>query len=458
MSWGAGGTDQNDITAYLSMDQVTHLLSFNEPDRCDSQSGQWNNLCDIPTAVGFHENLMQAGLRLVSPAGHEEAARTATSWIPTFLQQCDAADIRNDVVALHWYDWGAPGGPASSPNEDPQAIFNRFKRYLSTAYHLCGQRPLWITEFNANKNRVRSVQDGFLQLALPYLETLGYVERYSYFEPDGGNGDFFSGGQLTSTGQIYHDHVSTPAYTPKGLPAPLQNRDIGTVSAAGSAIYANNGTYTVSGSGADIGGSADEFHYVYQPLVGDGEIIACVNSMVGRSSSTRSGVMIRETLDADSKHAFMAIADGDGASFEYRMATGGASTRVMDAGIAAPYWVKLVRAGDVLTGYSSPDGVAWLQVGSQTIDMNTTVHAGLAVTSQNDGLFCDTTFTALNITVVPTLTIAEAGGSVTVEWNPVAGTLQSSSALPGSWSNVTTNSPYVIPATNSARYYRIEIP
>ena len=86
---------------------------------------------------------------------------------------------------------------------------------------------------------------------------------------------------MTSTGQIYTDHVSTPSYTSKTLPYPWQHQDIGDVAVSGDAIYAN-GTYTVCGSGADIWGTADEFQFVYQPVTGDGEIITRVNSIVQR--------------------------------------------------------------------------------------------------------------------------------------------------------------------------------
>ncbi len=119
-----------------------------------------------------------------------------------------------------------------------------------------------------------------MELALPYLETLGYIERYSWYQPNGGNGSYFDeNGDLTSTGHIYKNQVSTPAYTSNTPPGPWQNQDIGAVAAAGASIYAH-GNFTASGTGADIWGTADEFHYVYQPITGDGEIIARVNSMV----------------------------------------------------------------------------------------------------------------------------------------------------------------------------------
>jgi hypothetical protein len=59
--------------------------------------------------------------------------------------------------------------------------------------------------------------------------------------------------------------------TPSTLPSPWLNRDVGSVAAAGSASY-TNGILTVNASGADICGTSDEFHYVYQPLSRNGAI------------------------------------------------------------------------------------------------------------------------------------------------------------------------------------------
>lgn len=52
---------------------------------------------------------------------------------------------------------------------------------------------------------------------------------------------------------------------------------------AGSATSANS-VFTVSGAGAQIYGNADAFHLVYQPLSGDGTIVARVVSLQGGSS------------------------------------------------------------------------------------------------------------------------------------------------------------------------------
>ena len=127
MSWGKGGADdESDIQNYSSKYKTTHILGFNEPDDCNGQSGQYSNMCDPDVAIGFYQNLMKTGLRMVSPSGRQEAA---LNWIKTFNQYAIQNDIRIDVIAVHWYDWYS--NPQNSPNADPSEIFERFKNYLS---------------------------------------------------------------------------------------------------------------------------------------------------------------------------------------------------------------------------------------------------------------------------------------------------------------------------------------
>jgi hypothetical protein len=214
MSWGFGGAnDDGDISLYRSIYKSTHVLGFNEPDDCNGQSGQYNNLCDVNVALGIYENLMKTGLRLVSPACRQGAA---FEWLNTFNQQAIQNDIRIDVIAVHWYDWG--GNPQNSPNVSPSAILDRFSTYLNEVYNLYGL-PIWITEFNGNKYRSTEVNRQFMELAIPYLESLNFVERYAWFEPqnvtipeDPGNAEFYDDAMnLTDIGLFYKNHQSTPS-------------------------------------------------------------------------------------------------------------------------------------------------------------------------------------------------------------------------------------------------------
>ena len=185
------------------------------------------------------------------------------------------------------------------------------------------------------------------------------------------------------------------------LPSPWLHRDIGGVGAVGDASYAG-GTFTVSGSGEDIWNSADAFHFVHRTLDGDGEIIARVVSVQNTDGWAKAGVMLRETLDANSRYAFAAITPEQGAAFQRRTATAGDAEHTPGPGATAPYWLRLVRAGDLFSAYSSDTGTSWTLVGAQSIAMGASIQAGLAVTAHNNRVLCDGVFDHVTFSDSPT--------------------------------------------------------
>ena len=208
----------------------------------------------------------------------------------------------------------------------------------------------------------------------------------------------FAGGiEPSPTAAGGHAAIGVPPNPAEGvLPPPWADADIGSPGIPGSADYAN-GTFTVTASGADIETTSDQFHYVYQPVSGDVTVIARVVSVQNTDPWAKAGVMIRETLDADSKHAMTVVTPGNGIAFQRRVTTGGLTLNTSGALVSAPYWVAIVRFGDTLTGYSSQDGLAWTQVDSETIPMAANVFVGLPLTSHNDGLLCTATFDNVSV-------------------------------------------------------------
>jgi phosphatidylserine/phosphatidylglycerophosphate/cardiolipin synthase-like enzyme len=184
--------------------------------------------------------------------------------------------------------------------------------------------------------------------------------------------------------------VSAPP--PPPLPAGWASRDIGSVAAAGSASFSGD-TWTLRGSGADIWGAADEFHFASRTMTGDGTVLARVGSVTNTDLWTKAGVMIRETLTAGSKHAAMFVSAGKGLAFQRRAATGGVTTNTSGGAGTAPNWVAIVRSGTTFSAYGSTDGSTWTLVGSETISMGSTVYVGLALTSHRDGTLASATFT-----------------------------------------------------------------
>ena len=80
------------------------------------------------------------------------------------------------------------------------------------------------------------------------------------------------------------------------------------------------------------------------------------------------------------------------ARFECRPKTAGTAANITGSGIAAPYWVKIVRAGNTITAYQSPDGASWTPVGTASIALGSTAFIGLAVSSHDNTRLCTASF------------------------------------------------------------------
>jgi regulation of enolase protein 1 (concanavalin A-like superfamily) len=181
------------------------------------------------------------------------------------------------------------------------------------------------------------------------------------------------------------------------LPSVWTDGDVGSVGVAGSASYAN-GTFTVAGAGqGTFTTSSDGFHFVYQPLSGDGTMVARVVSLQG-SSAAQAGIMIRETLNADANHVY--LFDYSSANWMTERTGTGASSSYQSLGsVTLPNWIKLARSGNVFSMYGSPDGLNWVQLGtSQTVSMVPNVYVGLAVSSRSTSSLATATFDNVSVT------------------------------------------------------------
>ena len=196
------------------------------------------------------------------------------------------------------------------------------------------------------------------------------------------------------------------------LPSVWSDGDIGSVGVAGSASY-SNGTFAVSGAGSGtMITSADSFHFVYQPLTGDGTIVARVLSVEG-SSATQAGIMIRETLTAGANHVFLFDSSSQ-LLWTERTTTGTSSSYASVGSVTLPYWIKLTRGGNVFTMFGSADGVNWVQLGtSQTVSMVPSVYVGLAVSNRTTASTATATFDSVSVNSAATPAPAITGVSAT---------------------------------------------
>lgn len=164
------------------------------------------------------------------------------------------------------------------------------------------------------------------------------------------------------------------------LPEPWNCQNVGLASRPGHAVVEGR-QCRISSWGHQRNRFRPNFNYVYRTLEGDGEIRARVLDFDSRDKWTKAGVVIREDLKSGSPTAFLSVKAGRGLEF---WSWSKKSNRSDQAGEEEfPYWVRLVRRGDTITAYKSPDGVEWIETGSDQFEMGPKIYVGLGVTAFN---------------------------------------------------------------------------
>lgn len=189
--------------------------------------------------------------------------------------------------------------------------------------------------------------------------------------------------------------VTIPASNP--VPAPWLDTDVGSPAIGGSASYAN-GVFTVNGAGTDIYGTNDQFNYVYQPVNGNGTLIARVMSQTNTSSNAKAGIMFKQSTTAGDPYILITITPGTSSfkiQYNFNGSIGGGTYTFPNA------WMKLTRVANTFTAYVSGDGVTWTQIVSKTLTMNTNATAGLFECSHNATAIGTATFDNVSFTPGP---------------------------------------------------------
>jgi hypothetical protein len=196
-----------------------------------------------------------------------------------------------------------------------------------------------------------------------------------------------------------------------GLPVPWASGDVGDTGAAGSASWAA-GTYTLQGSGADIWGTADAFHFMLQGFDGcciatseypleHVEISARVTSVQNTNPFAKAGVMLRTPnttsfsapFDPSAADVILDVRPTGDVEFMARSSEGAQTMYVSGTTVTLPVWLKLTRVDNVVTGYVSSDGTNWTTVGSTTTGVSVDAEqAGIVVTSHVRGTLNIATF------------------------------------------------------------------
>ncbi|MEW6235016.1 MAG: hypothetical protein AB1656_06490 [Candidatus Omnitrophota bacterium] len=220
--------------------------------------------------------------------------------------------------------------------------------------------------------------------------------------------------------------------------------DVGAVGAAGAAEYqAADKRYVVTGSGADIWDTADEFHFVYKKLSGAFSLETTVFGYndTGANDWSKFGLMVRDNLTANSSHV-MAIIRGADLQYDtqWRASAGSASG---DTGLKADESgeMKIVKTGSTVEAYYMGSDGNWVRDSAQTIQLSDPVYAGLVVTSHDDGLFAIGEFENVKLTLYP-FQVAKVSSSQKVQQGGTADVTLTVEVREGEKSNVAIKETY----------------
>jgi regulation of enolase protein 1 (concanavalin A-like superfamily) len=170
------------------------------------------------------------------------------------------------------------------------------------------------------------------------------------------------------------------------------------------------GNILMSGVGSDIYELTDEFRYAYKQLTGNGSMTVRIDRIQNTNEWAKAGVMIRSSLESGAMQAHMIAAPTGRVEWMPRVTAGtdatGTATDVNSTPL--PYWVRVTRQGDTITGEYSADGQTWTTVEGTTpevIAMMDPIYIGLVVCSHVADVSCAVEFSSLSTT-----------GNVTGQW------------------------------------------
>lgn len=167
------------------------------------------------------------------------------------------------------------------------------------------------------------------------------------------------------------------------LPLGWGYTDVGSVAIQGKAVYTNvgNNTYAVSGGGTDIGGTADGHGYAFTKVSGDAVISARMYNVDWANGGNKVGLVIRETLNANSKRLTLNLGDRY-SRLGVRTTEGGNTTWINGNDFTyVPIWFKIERSGNVFSVFQSMDSINWYKFATQTVAMSSDYYVGLSASA-----------------------------------------------------------------------------
>jgi TolB protein len=162
------------------------------------------------------------------------------------------------------------------------------------------------------------------------------------------------------------------------------HQDVGTVLHAGRTEHDSaSKTYTISASGENVWANADAFHYVWKKVSGDWSLTADISFPTKTGNPHKKGMlMFRQSLDADSPYADVAVHAEGLTSLQSRTEKGSA-THEVQAAVSAPRQARIVKRGaDFFVYLAAANGLEYTGA-SMRVELREPFYVGIGVCSHD---------------------------------------------------------------------------
>jgi len=165
----------------------------------------------------------------------------------------------------------------------------------------------------------------------------------------------------------------------------------------GSSVYdPADGTYRVTGGGADLWGAEDDFHLSWVRLSGDAALTADIHFPADAAPGEKAVLIFRQNLDSASAYADVAI-HGDGhITLQYRNSFEGKTADVTAADHGA-LRLRIERKGNQFTAYTGSGTGKLSAFSSTTVSLKDPVYVGIGVCAHNAESLATVTFSNVAI-------------------------------------------------------------
>lgn len=124
----------------------------------------------------------------------------------------------------------------------------------------------------------------------------------------------------------------------------------------------------------------DAVTYLYVPLTGTTTDTTEVRvTEVSAQWNYLGGLMLRNSLDANSAYTSLSALDTRGVFSQWRNGTGGGTNYNLVTELPLPMWLRIVRNGSQVRSYYANDGIDWTLYNTQTYTLADTYYLGLVV-------------------------------------------------------------------------------